>query len=831
MRLTAIPVIAALAGSSLGQAPPCTIRTIAGPPTFFSGDGGPARAANFLNIGGFRFDAAGNLYIADSGNQRVREVTPNGIVNTIAGNGVAGFSGDGGPATNAELNNPVEVFPDNQGNLYIVDQGNNRIRKVDASGNISTVAGNGVPNFGGDGGLATAAEIQKPTDVIADSAGNLYIADSDNQRVREVTSDGIISSIAGTALNPFPLPQQFGGPATDFYLLMPVSLAMDSTGDLYVADNELDEVVKIAPTGLISNFTPIAPQGQSYYPEAIAFDASGNLTITTGYQSIEVSPNGAVLQTNDNWGFPMAFNQNTQYSLYSGGIYAAGSNVAFAGGNEAGNTGDGGSSANARFTQPGPTAVDTPGNVYVSDMGAQEIRKVSPAGIITSFAAGVIATALTTDNSGNLYFTDYDNGTVRKIDTQGSISTVVTPNPALTEPNALGVDPVGNLYVSYSYNEGPNFSGSGVYEFAPDGIQVNSLYDPLFPNALAWTIDRFGNMYALFSGSLPQEYGNPYSIDHYPYYSVAADASGNLFIGTSWPDFGSIQEETADGRLFTLARQNESLPYISGTAAQVDLGSASYVSSDAAGNVYFSDPNEWTVRSLTAGCPVVSQPLIAAQGIVNAGSYSSTLAGGELAALFGANLGPATGAVVPVTSGAFPTTYNGVEITVGGIPAPLLYVSQSQINFVVPSATAGQRELPIQVSYNSVASDPYIDTASAYAPGVLAVANDDGSVNTSANAAGAGSYVVIYATGSGAFAPQETDGEIIGDILSYPVFPVTVTIDNQPATVLYAGSAPDLVAGVLQINLQIPAQISTGQHTLIVLVSSDGSPPTNLYTQ
>ncbi len=153
----------------------------------FSGDGGQATAAQLGNPFGVAVDAAGNVFIADQFNHRIRKVSPSGIINTIAGQGTGSFSGDGGPATAAELNRPFDVSVDAAGNVYIADFANNRIRKVDNTGAISTIAGDGAASFSGDGGPATAASLHGPTGISLDLYDNLYIADQSNARIRELT--------------------------------------------------------------------------------------------------------------------------------------------------------------------------------------------------------------------------------------------------------------------------------------------------------------------------------------------------------------------------------------------------------------------------------------------------------------------------------------------------------------------------------------------------------------------------------------------------------------------------------------------------------------------
>ena len=173
------------------------IDTIAGLP--ISGDGGPAVQVQIGSPWGVAVDGAGNLYIADKYQHQIRKVDSTGIITTIAGTGTYGFGGDGGPATEAWLDSPTGVAVDGAGNLYIADRDNNRIRKVDSTGTITTIAGTGEDAFGGDGGPATEAQLDNPWDVVTDGSGNLYIADYDNHRIRKVDSTGTITTVAGSS--------------------------------------------------------------------------------------------------------------------------------------------------------------------------------------------------------------------------------------------------------------------------------------------------------------------------------------------------------------------------------------------------------------------------------------------------------------------------------------------------------------------------------------------------------------------------------------------------------------------------------------------------------
>jgi uncharacterized protein (TIGR03437 family) len=250
----------------------------------FGGDGGPATSAVFSNLSGLTFDGAGNLYVVDRFNQRIRKINTAGLVSTVAGNGTDGFSGDGGPATAAQLSYPYKVAADQAGNLYIDDPNNQRIRKVAPNGIITTLVGTGQAGFSGDGGPATQATLNGPPDVELDQAGNLLIAD--NYRIRRVNlSTGIITTIAGNGQN---VSRGDGGPATAAsFFAGPADLAVDRAGNIYALEHF--RVRKISPNGIITTVAGIGEDGQSedgvlatqakISPLCIAVDAAGNLLI------------------------------------------------------------------------------------------------------------------------------------------------------------------------------------------------------------------------------------------------------------------------------------------------------------------------------------------------------------------------------------------------------------------------------------------------------------------------------------------------------------------------------------------------------------------------
>jgi len=281
------------------------ITTLAGNGTpGFTGDNGPATSAQLNSPNGVAVDSAGNVYISDFGNNRIRKVT-NGIITTVAGNGTPGYSGDNGPATSAQLNSPNGVAVDSAANVYTSDSGNSRIRKV-AGGVITTVAGNGTAGFSGDNGPATGAELNEPVGVASDTSGNLYISDknrySDYGLVRKV-SNGIITTVAGNGTCCF---SGDNGPATSAQIAVPYDVTVDSAGNLYIADGNNNRIRKVSNNGIITtvagNGTPgfsgdngPATSAELNGPDGVAVDSAGNLYIADeGNYRIRKVSNGVI---------------------------------------------------------------------------------------------------------------------------------------------------------------------------------------------------------------------------------------------------------------------------------------------------------------------------------------------------------------------------------------------------------------------------------------------------------------------------------------------------------------------------------------------------------
>jgi len=453
------------------------ITTVAGNGTSGdSGDGGPATDAQIDNPEGAALDATGNIYIADSYNSRIRKVDTNGIITTVAGNGTSGDSGDGGPATDAQLSRPTAVALDDAGNFYIADRGNHCIRKVDTNGIITTFAANGVPGYSGDGGLATDAQLLWPSGVALDAAGNLYIADSDNDRIRKVDTSGIITTFAGNGIYDY---GGDGGPATDAQLREPKGVALDAAGNLYIVDTNNDSIRKVDTGGIITTFAGRGPgwaplgdggpatDAQLKYPEGVALDAAGNLYIAdrSNHRIRKVDTSGII--------------------------------TTVAGNGISGYSGDGGPATDAQLKYPDGVALDASGNLYVVSKRNDRIRRVAPpsafigklttedipfaedsgSGHIFSSAglhkmtfdldSGVILRSFSYDEGNNLYSISDQFGNIISIErdpNSGVPTTIISPDGIRTD---LIID-ANNLLTQITHPDGSYYS----FEYTPDGLMT-----------------------------------------------------------------------------------------------------------------------------------------------------------------------------------------------------------------------------------------------------------------------------------------------------------------------------------------------------------------------
>ncbi len=335
-------------GTALGA-----ITTVAGDSTAgFSGDGGPATGASLNRPSAVFVDGEGDLYIADTNNHRIRKVASDTMI-TITGNGTEGFSGDGGPAVSASLNTPHGIFVDGEGNLYIADTRNHRVRKVSSSGTITTIAGNGTEGFSGDGGPAASASLNRPHGVFVDGEGVLYIADTNNHRIRKVVSD-TISTVAGNGARGF---SGDGGPATQASLNGPVDIVADSTGALYISDRSNNRVRMVVS----DTITTVAGSG------ADGFSGDGGPATSASLSG----PRGISLDGEGNLYIVDRKNHRIRK-------VASDTITTIAGNGARGFSGDGGPAADASLNFPRDVFADGADTLYIADRENHRIRKVVP---------------------------------------------------------------------------------------------------------------------------------------------------------------------------------------------------------------------------------------------------------------------------------------------------------------------------------------------------------------------------------------------------------------------------------------------------------------------
>ncbi len=539
----------------------------------YSGDGGPAKSAMISGPAGLVIDRTGDLLFADQSNARIRMITPAGTITTIAGNGTVGNSGDGGPATKASLGSPVSVSLDPSGNIYIADVNYFEIRMVDASGIIHTVAGNGTYGFSGDGGPATSAQMTSPRGVVADGSGNLYIADSGNNRVRKVDSSGTITTWAGGGT---PINSGSGGLATSAGLGVTAGLLVaggklyiSTTANIWSVDQSTQIITLIAGN---SKGTPgftgdgsAALSTSFFYPWGMVLDGSGNLLVAdSGNQRVRKIDSQQIVTT-------------------------------IAGGH----LGDGGAATAASLDGASPgghTALDAAKNLYIPDTNNNRVRKVSSAGTITTFAGNGISgysgdggpanaaslntpTTAIVDPHGNVYIADAGNGAIRKVDSTGVITTfvqsVTVPAPwggtiaISVGAYGLALDASGNLYAAL-------FGYEVILKIAPDGTGT-------IVAGVLFSAGYNGDGIAATKAYLDLPTG------------VALDGAGNMYVA-DWAN-SRIRKVDTNGIISTVA--GTGAPGFGGdggpaTAAQLSLPND--VAIDAQGNLYISDFLNYRVR-------------------------------------------------------------------------------------------------------------------------------------------------------------------------------------------------------------------------------------------
>jgi streptogramin lyase len=622
----------------------------------WSGDSGPATSAALSSPAGVAVDGAGNLFIADYGNQRIRRVDAvTGVISTVAGNGTNGFSGDSGPATSAALSSPAGVAVDGAGNLFIADQGNYRVRRVDAATQVITTVAGGAScgencYVSGEGGPATAAQLVSPTAVALDSMGNLFIADDPNaleksdNRVRRVDAvTQVITTVAGNGAGGY---NGDGVPATEAALNDAIDIAVDSGGNLFIADRDNERVRRVdAATGVI---TTVAGNGMYGYsgeggpatsaglggPSGVAVDSAGNLFIADqGNQRIRrvdgvtqvittVVGNGTSCFSGDGrpatdaalcepWGVTLdsagnlfiadQVNQRIRRVDAVTGVITT-----VAGNGTVGYAGDGGPATSAGLAGPSGVTLDSAGNLFIADYGSQRIRRVDAVtGVITTVAGngylnpyscggysgdGVPATStalncprgVAVDSAGNLFIADYGNQRIRRVDAVTGVITTVAGNGIPGEAGDGGPATSAELY-------------------GPSGVAVDSAGNLFIVDYDGWVrrVDAATQVITTVAGGGAGGDGGPANSAQLKYpLGVAVDGTGNVFIA-EWFGFRVRRVDAATGVISTVAGDGtEGFSGDGGPSTSAQLAGATGVVVDSTGNLFIVDAFNSRIREV-----------------------------------------------------------------------------------------------------------------------------------------------------------------------------------------------------------------------------------------
>jgi sugar lactone lactonase YvrE len=546
------------------------VTTLAGMAGNDGSEDGKGSVARFYLPGGVAVDGGGNVYVADTGNHTIRKITSSGMVTTLAG--LAGnFGSEDGAGSAARFSNPGGVAVDGSGNVYVADAGNHTIRKITSSGVVTTLAGMAGSSDSVDG-IRSAARFSGPSGVAVDGGGRVYVMDSSNCTIRKITSDGVVTTLAGMAGN-YGSEDGAGSAARFSYSY---GLAVDGSGNVYVADTENHTIRKITSSGVVATFAGLAgnygsedgarSDARFYYPFGAAVDGSGNVYVADrDNRSIRKITSSGVVTT------------------LAGAVESPGSV-------------DGVGSA-ARFSGPSGVAVDGSGNVYVADAGNYTIRKITSSGIVTTLAglagssgsqdgAGGAArfswpNGVAVDGSGNVYVADANSSTIRKITSSGVVTTLAglagssgSEDGAggaarFSWPNGVAVDGSGNVYVADAGNH-------TIRKITSSGV-VTTLA------GMAWNNGSEDG-----AGSAAR-FKNPSG--------VAVDGSGNVYVADA--ENHTIRKITSDGVVTTLAGMAGNIGSEDGAGSAARFNTPFGMAVDGDGNVYVAEHNNHTIRKIT----------------------------------------------------------------------------------------------------------------------------------------------------------------------------------------------------------------------------------------
>jgi uncharacterized protein (TIGR03437 family) len=840
-----------------------------------------AQNANIGVVQGLAIDSPGNVVFCETSRNVIRRIDTNGTIETIAGTGVSGYAGDGGPAAKALLFAPAYPSFDSQGNLYFADVSNYRIRKIDTTGVITTVIGTGIANqFGFSfypypqvAGLDIPSAVGIITGLAIDGVDNLYWAEvaPDNVRIRRLTTTGDIQLVAGGFTSS-------------------VNIAVSQSGQVYAEDetvfDERSSIEQVNPDG---THTVIATATQGL-EASLATDSSGNvyfIGLQNAYEIERLAPDGTVTIVAGGCCGPPVNGPISQATFVAPSAIAvdAHGNIFFADGGLArigeltanGNVQilagltpaaapDGAPALASWFIEPSSIALGPDGTVYVAETAACTVRKIgsdqtvrTAAGTGTCIAGApalngtAVSTALQSvysiavDQQGVLYIAQ-DSG-ILEVGTNGIVSELY-PNLsfsmftrlAISENTALGanvllvLDPEqrcnGLLLSEIGCVFEIGLDGSGgfgnvawpsiVGEYIPIAIGASASNLTFYVgtnNGLVYQFDSTNPMFAPLPGT---GYGSAIA-------SLAVSPSGTVWLADG---FGQMFENIAGLPLHTVFASSGGLSGDGGPPVAATYNSPTSLAFATNGDLYFLDQGNNRVRKFSAP-PVRAAPVIASGGIVNSASIlPGPIAPGELISIYGSNFRVINGLQTSaVQNNSLPKVLGNVRVLFDATPGAITALTANQVNVFVPYFVAGSLGGPINVTVemDGVQSAPVSVQVVSSAPGFFsvngsgsgqgAILNQDSSVNSSGNPAFRGSVISLFGTGEGLTNPALPDGALsVATPYSMPISPVTVTIGGIPAIVQYAGAAPGLATGVLQINAVIPMSVSPGDVPISVTI-------------
>jgi hypothetical protein len=566
---------------------------------------GSGAAARFNQPAAVATDSAGNIYVADTANNTIRKITPAGMVTTLAGSpGICGSAdGTGSAATFCLSVNitayHVGVATDSAGNVYVADSGNNTIRKITPAGVVTTLAGSAGMFGGYVDGTGSAARFSSPSGVATDSAGNVYVGDTGNRIIRKITPVGVVTTFAGTA---GVIGSADGtGPAAGFN--WPAGVATDSAGNVYVADMFNDTIRKITPAAVVTTLAGTAgamgttngtgSAARFTLPSGVATDSAGNVYVTELNDIRKITPAAVVTTFAAVYGSGVATDSAANVYVADGSSMIVKITPAAVVTTQAGtapvcgNTNATG--AAARFCRPNGAATDSAGNIYVADANNKTVRKITPTGVVTTlagpFAGGTMSSsipyAVATDSAGNIYVADTGNSNILKITPAGVVTTLagtagVTGSAdgtgaaaSFRNPTGIATDSAGDVYVVDSGNR-------TIRMITPTGVVTT----------LAGSATAGGSTDGTGTAA---RFGRPYG--------VATDSAGNLYV----TDRGNnnIRMITPAGVVTTLSGNAGVTGSADGTGSAASFNSPLGITVSSAGNLYVADSGNSTIRKIT----------------------------------------------------------------------------------------------------------------------------------------------------------------------------------------------------------------------------------------